>query len=747
MKLLAGERFHVRSHTAAAAYAGWLLQHLGATVDHATVLDPEGLGAFLCRGAAFTPEPRLEILDGGVLITDAPVGGATRRTLTRLSHAARVIWITPWGLDNDWSERPASDLVLQAAGGWMASTGDPDREPLGPPGAQCRFVGGLCAVVAALSRFAHPGAPPEAPGLTDVPLIEAVAATTIYDSVAFQYYGRLRGRSGNRYSHAQPTIVTLPCKDGYIGIHASLHSQWVRLAALVGHPELVDDPRFASPMQRSRNVAALDEYLLPWLAERTRIDAYHELQANRIPASSHPDVAEVLNSPHLKARNAWESVTTLAGRRLQVPGAPVRVIASNGAASRQREPALPWQDGRLRVVDLSMGWAGPLVSHILAGFGADVIKVEGHNRFDWWRGSRPPGDDPTLALHERSHVFNPVNRGKRGITLNLATRRGAELARRLITTADVVVENFRAGVIENLGLGFETLSAANPGLLMLRQPGFGSDGPDAGYLAFGNTIEGMSGLTSLIGFRDGPPVMMSNAFGNPVSGLIGAAAALAALAAGARDGRGRLIECAQLEGFLPLVSEDLIEFQTTGQIPARRGNARPGSTPSGVFACRGDDCWVALEVEDDAQWARLAHAIGEAWARDAGLAHAEARAARQDALTAKITAWTMARTREDVVAACTRAGVPAAPVCNEADLLSFEPLAAGGFWVGEERAVVGFHMYPSLPMRRSGMRPQHVRPAPLLGQHTNEVLEGIGVAESEWPALLAEGVIGSAPGA
>jgi len=393
-----------------------------------------------------------------------------------------------------------------------------------------------------------------------------------------------------------------------------------------------------------------------------------------------------------------------------------------------------------------MGWAGPLVSHVLAAFGADVIKVEGPNRFDWWRGSRPPGDDLSLALHERSHVFNPVNRGKRGITLNLATARGAELARQLIGTADVVVENFRTGVIENLGLGFESLSAMNPGLIMLRQPGFGSSGPEGSYLAFGNTIEGMSGLTSLVGYQDGPPAMMSNAFGDPVSGLIGTAAVLAALAARERDGRGRLLECAQLEGFLPLVSEALIDFQTTGQVPARRGNARTGHGPSGAFPCRGDDCWVAIEVADDAQWAELARRIDEPWALDKGFAQsAEREAGRQD-LEAKLEAWTVARSREEVVSACVAAGVPVGPVNNEAELLSFEPLATSGFWVGEERPIVGFHLYPSLPIRFSGGRSQqHACPAPLLGQHTTDVLVALGVAAAEIPELIAGGVIGKPP--
>src|SRR5690606_16894940 len=145
----------------------------------------------------------------------------------------------------------------------------------------------------------------------------------------------------------------------------------------------------------------------------------------------------------------------------------------------------------------------------------------------------------------------------------LATERGCELLKSLVAGADVLVENFGAGVMERLGLGYDVLSADNPGLIMLRQPGFGSTGPAASYLAFGNTIEGMSGLTALMGYEDGPPMMMSNAVGDPVSGLSGSIAVLSALAARERDGRGRLLECAQLEGFLPLVSEELIAYQRT----------------------------------------------------------------------------------------------------------------------------------------------------------------------------------------
>lgn len=740
MDLLAGRRFTVASYGIAAAYAAWLLRQFGAEVAHSTALDPEGIGAFLGEGAAFTDRPTLAVEPGGTLITDVPVSAAARQQLEELRSRALVAWITPWGAETSWSERPGSELAQYAAGGWMTMVGEPDREPLAAPVSLGQFIAGLYATIAVLTGEAGWGA---GRGLVDVAQIEGMAATLIYDSIAFQYYGTLRGRVGRRYSRNQPTIVTLPCKDGFIGIHAALHSQWVTLTKLVGHPGLVDDPRFASPGERSKNTDQLDEYLLPWLARRTRWEVYHELQRNRIPCSAHPNMAEVLESPQLAARGFWREAETPAGRRYRVPGPPARV-RTNSRAGGPHTPGGPWRDGALRVVDLSMGWAGPLAGHILASLGADVIKVESHTHFDWWRGSRPPGDDPALALHERSHVFNAVNRGKRGITLNLATPAGNELAHRLIRNADIVIENFGAGIIEKLGLTYERLSADNPGLIMLRQPGFGSDGPEGGYVTFGNTIEGMSGLTSLIGYPGGEPVMLSNALGDPVSGLTGTIALLAALAARARDGRGRVIEAAQLEGFLPLVSEALLEYQRTGALPRRNGNRLGGRVPAGAFPCANDE-WVAIEVRSNRDWRRLADAIGEPWASDPALHALSTRQAREDELEQLIAAWTARQSREEVAGRLVAAGVVAAPVLTEGEILSLEPLVESGFWVGEERAHVGFHLYPGLPIRAEHGRPEAAGPAPTLGQHTAEVLAAMGIDGAALARLEEDGVTGTRP--
>lgn len=742
MDLLRNCRYSVASYGPGAAYAAWLLRSFGASVRHVSALDPEGLGAFLAEGGESDDAPPLRPTPGETFITDAPVTAANRRVLESAALAGRVIWITPWGLDSSWAERPASDLTLYAASGWMYSVGDPGRPPLAPPGAQCRFIAGQFATIAAVEHAAKGAAP--SPGLVDVPVIEALVATLIYDPVAFQYFGRPRGRAGNRLNANQPLIATLACQDGFIGLHTALHRQWVALAELIGHPEIVKDARFETIAARSGNIPALDEgYLLPWLASRTRWQAYHELQRHRIPASGHPDMAEVLSSPQLEARKSWHTVTTPGGRSFQVPGEPARIPAEAGPGQRDNATG-PWRAGALRVVDLSMGWAGPFVGMNLAAMGADVIKVESHTHFDWWRGSRPPGDGDGGDLHERSHVFNSVNRGKRGITLDLTHPRGREIALDLIASADVVIENFAAGVIEKLGLTYAAVSVRNPSLIMLRQPGFGSDGPESGYVVFGNTIEGMSGLSSLIGYEGGPPTMLSNACGDPVSGLGGTLAVLAALEARSHDGKGRVIECAQLEGFLPMVSEALIAYQQTGQQPRRQADRRPGHTPSGAFPL-GDDRWLALEVETDEQWAALAKEIDGAWAHDPSLLPSSGREARRDAIEAATAAWVAATGEAATLSACDRAHVPASLVMSEGETLGLEPLLVSGFWQGIDREPVGYHLYPGIAFSSAGLRPLPGTAAPLLGEHTAEVLAAMGYDADARDGLAAAGVTGRVP--
>ena len=296
-------------------------------------------------------------------------------------------------------------------------------------------------------------------------------------------------------------------------------------------------------------------------------------------------------------------------------------------------------DAKLKVLDLSMGWAGPLVGQMFAEMGADVIKVEDTHHFDWWRGSLSMAPAEMQPI-ERSAVFNTANRGKRGVTLDLASPRGIEILRRLIKVSDLLIENFSPGVMDRLGLGYDAVSAINPRMIMISMPSFGSDGPESNARGYGNTVEAMAGVTGLTGYHDGDGqhYTLSNALGDPVAGLHGVFALMVALREREQSRRGQLVELAQVETLIPFVTEGILEHQFTGKAPMRLGNRHREHAPHGLYRCgRGDD-WIAIASETDLDWRGLAKVLAlDHLLDDERFADAPARKANEDALDAELS--------------------------------------------------------------------------------------------------------------
>jgi crotonobetainyl-CoA:carnitine CoA-transferase CaiB-like acyl-CoA transferase len=405
-------------------------------------------------------------------------------------------------------------------------------------------------------------------------------------------------------------------------------------------------------------------------------------------------------------------------------------------------------DGKLRVLDLSMGWAGPLVGQMFAEMGADVIKVEDTHHFDWWRGSlsmAPPEKQPI----ERAAVFNTANRGKRGVTLDLAGARGIEILKRLIKLSDILVENFSPGVMDRLGLGYEAVSAINPRLIMISMPSFGSDGPEANARGYGNTVEAMAGVTGLTGYHDGAGqhYTLSNALGDPVGGLHGVFALMVALRERERTGRGQLIELAQVESLIPFVADAILEYQFTGKVPRARGNRHREHAPHGIYRCAGDDNWIALACETDDQWRSLAPALGIAQLADEPrFADAASRKTNEDALDAEVSRATAQLNADECIARLREAGVLVAPV-NSAPAVMADPQIQGrDYFVAIDRAVVGTHLYPGAVARIPDCPLRADSPAPLLGEHNRQVFaELLAMTDDEIAELEHSGVIGSSP--
>jgi crotonobetainyl-CoA:carnitine CoA-transferase CaiB-like acyl-CoA transferase len=401
----------------------------------------------------------------------------------------------------------------------------------------------------------------------------------------------------------------------------------------------------------------------------------------------------------------------------------------------------------IRIVDLSMFMSGPLVTLIAADLGADVIKVESVQRLDGWRGAAAAVEGAPIQPWEMAPSFNWINRNKRGITLNLNDARGAELLKRLVAVSDAVVENYTPRVMANFGLDFEALRAVRPDLVMLSMPGFGMTGSWRDYTAFAWSTEQMAGISHLTGYEDGPPMFTGTTGGDPLAGLVGAVALFAALNHRRRTGEGQYVDLSQLEAATVFMGDALAAAQLTGKDPGRRGNRNPAMAPHNIYPCR-DGGWVAICCRDDADWKALAGQLGRPGLAERGVqwSQRDGRMAALAEIDALIGEWTCMRDRFELMHQLQAAGVPAAAVFNGKDLLEDPHLAARGLYLVQDRPGLGPRHYPGQPFRLSGLPAFEQRRAPLLGEHTAEVLATIlGIGRQELEALETADVVGRIP--
>ena len=296
------------------------------------------------------------------------------------------------------------------------------------------------------------------------------------------------------------------------------------------------------------------------------------------------------------------------------------------------------------------------------------------------------------------------------------------------------------------GLGWERIHEVNSDLVMVRMPAFGLDGPWRDRTGFAQTMEQISGLAWVTGFRDGPPVIPRGPC-DPLAGMHAALALLVALEHRRRTGEGQLVESTMVEAALNATADQVLEWQAYGRLLERDGNHGPVAAPQNLYACRGVEQWIALAVVTDAQWQALVELLGRpAWATDPALAMGAGRRASHERLDGELAPWLAARERDALVAELLARGIPAAPVLHPREAASNPQLRARGFFESHTHPVTGTHELPGLPMRFSGLERWYPRPAPTLGQHTAEILhELLGVGDETIAELEAEGIIGVRP--
>jgi crotonobetainyl-CoA:carnitine CoA-transferase CaiB-like acyl-CoA transferase len=391
----------------------------------------------------------------------------------------------------------------------------------------------------------------------------------------------------------------------------------------------------------------------------------------------------------------------------------------------------------MRVLELAQVMAGPTCGALLADLGADVVKVE----------KLPGGDDSREYREPRvngvSAPFLMMNRGKRGIALDLKRAEGRAVLLRLARTADVLLENFRRDTMAKLGLSYDVLAAENPGLIYCSITGYGRDGPYADKGGFDLVAQGFAGLMAITGEPGRPPAKTGNPVSDINAGILGAVGILAAYAHRQKTGRGQVVDTSLMEAALQQTYWHASSYFATGESPGPLGSAHVLAAPYQAFAA--SDGWINIGGANQANWERLAEVLGHPeWRADPRFATNTDRMRNLPALAALMNEVLATGTRAEWLARLDAAGVPAGPVHSLGEALTHPQTLARGMVVDLVHPEAGPTKAIGCPVHFSETPARVTRPAPLLGEHTREVLREAGYADVEIDALVAAGVAATA---
>ncbi len=716
-------------------------------------IDPEsGSGADLLRGMLERADMLVENLAG-------------RRTAWHLDSAALhavnpglvVVRVSDFGTEGPLRDRQTTALTLQAAAGWVNQR-EFDRPPVQAGARIPEYITGAYAALGGLTalRVAH-GA--ERPVEVDVSAFEALLSTLPYPMLLAE---RLKSMGLPPNSKAGPMLGIVRAADGWIGINCLTGQHWLDVCAMMGLPDFEEHQ--LSIMLGGPEREEFFAKAQPWLDSMSVADIVDLSQAMRIPAAPVTDGETILDCPQYAERGFFLTgpAASEAGAMVR-PGAPFRLSRTPAGPPRpapslgETAPAT-WQprhapfsaapaasvdspfDG-LNVFDLSTFWAGAYLTCYLGALGADVVKLESIQRPDGHRYSGAllrEGDD----WYERGPLWQGTNLNKRDLTLDLSSEDGRRLALRLASEADVIVENFSPRVVEQFGLDYESVAAVNPGVIMVRMPGFGLEGPWRDFVGWALNIEQLSGMAAVTGYSDGPPCNLQGP-ADPIAGVHAAVALLAALDHRDRTGEGQLIEVAQIEVGAAVTAQPVIEHSVTGQVSVREGN-RHRVYAQGVYTTAVPEEWVAVSVRHDEDWAAVCDIVGRPdLVGDPRFVDNDARRRHHDEFDAVLAAWLAAAQPDEAADALSARGVPAERLMTSDRMYSIEQLDARGFYDDITHPVTGAHRYPGWPFRISPGPSRHHRSAPpTLGQHNAEVLGSLGLSADDIAELEKRKVIG-----
>ncbi len=783
---------------AAGAYCGRLLADAGATV-RVTALDDRHRLAGIVRADTPAEQAYADYLGAGKLqlpaladlaalqassrqadlvilgeAVDGSAGGEAGATALLTTPRLASIDLSWFGPRGDYRHWRGSDLVVQALTGMPQMAGAVDGPPLAAGDRQATTLGGVTAYIAACAALLGASRQPaNSPRRLAVSILEANLVMAEMHMYFFDKDGLPMKRCGiNRFAPNSPVGI-YPCQSGWVGITVATPDQWRGLCRALGLEAQSRDEGLATRELRFGRLDEVEAVLCQALAARTADEWAAIGRQHRVPIVVVPDAAGILSHPIFEDRQSLAELRS-GGQRVLVPRTPFGLTATPirtrlepplatapvpepdtslaAAAPRATDAAAsptatePPLQG-IVLVDFAMGWAGPLASRLMADLGAEVLKIEAGRYPDWWRGMNWTPEFIEGRQFELATIFCGLNRGKRGVSLDLTTPAGRDLALRLVAGADAVVENQAAGVMAKFGLDFAQLVQARPDLVMVSMSAFGTGNAWSDTRAYGSTLEQGCGLPSMTGVAGTAPTMTHLAHGDPVGGLYGCAALLTALVHRKRSGAGQYVNLSMVEAMLQLTTPGLLAHQVAPDAPLRNANRRASLAPHGLYPAAGVDQWLALAVDSAEAFAALAQVLGRPeWAHDAALGSLAGRQAREDEIDAAISAWSRQHPPEQAAARLQAAGVMAAGLQHAQHLAANAHLASADFYIDLDRALSGPQRQAGVAILQSDQRLGARQPAPLLGEHSWQVLQRhAGLSQAQFDALVHDGVISLSP--
>ena len=709
--------------------------------------------------------------------------------LERLNPGIIMISITPFGQTGPYTHYRSPDIVAMALGGFMPRFGDPDRPPVRishhPQG--CLHGASAAAVAAMIALFQrHRGGYGQ---YVDVSIHESVSHCLEYPMAVWDNMRTILPR-GERLEIRLPWLW--PCKDGHVvwafwgGPNADRLMEplvdWMDKEGFAdGFLKNFDWLEYDFQNATQDVVDRIEKPTRRFFTSHTKTELYEGAIQRRLQLFPLSTMKDILEDIQLTSRNYWvelehpelKTTITYPGAFTHATEVPPRVLSrapligehnkevfselNNVEEAGSIEQGVDEHVGKgitdlenneyhgkalegIRIVEFGSALAGPLISRPLAEYGAEVIRVESNTRPELFRRTRPFKDD--IQGLNRGGRFNWTNTGKLSVCINLSNPEGVTLTKKLISQADVVIENFAGGVIERLGLGYEELKSVKPDIIMLSTCMQGHTGPRSGHPGYGMQMSALTGFYNITGWPDREPSEIG-AYTDHIAPPLSILAILSALDYHKRTGKGQYLDLSQYETAIHFIAPIVLDYIVNGRIATRKGNRCYDAAPHGAYRCRGEERWCAIAVYTEEEWQCFCNALGNpSWTKEQKFGTFAARKENEDELDRLVEEWTVKHNAEDVMMLLQEAGVGAGILQNPNDITEHDPqLKYRGFIEELEHPEVGTYRAVRAPFILS-RSPRELRRAPLIGEHNEYALKHVmDLSDDEIETLIIEGVV------